>query len=82
MTESQIISKRTEVIELLTDVFTHAMKTTEYVEKQRVTDEVLRVLEFHGITAMRYTWHAIDAVFANLAEASTLETSNAFGYKA
>lgn len=82
MTQSQITSKRTEVIALLSSVFIHALKTTELVSKQRVTDEVLRVLGFHGITAMEYTWPAIDAVFANLSGVSTLESSNAFVYKA
>lgn len=78
--QSEINSKITEVVTLLTDVFTHTLKTKGILETQFVTDEVLRVLEFNGITFMRDTHPAIDRVFANLDSVATLLASNAFGY--
>lgn len=78
--QSEINSKITEVVALLTDVFTNTLKTKRTLEAQFVTDEVLRVLQFNGITFMIDTHPAIDRVFANLHITSTLSTSNAFNY--
>ena len=82
MTNTQITLKSTELINLMSDVFITSLKKTGYVGKQRLTDEVLRVFEFNGITQMKYTYPALDAVFLNLASVSTMETSNSFGFTA
>ena len=82
MKTTEINTKTAEIVELQSSVFIHTLTTTSYMCKQRVTDEVIRVLAFHGITQMRYTWNAIDSVYANLATICTSEASNAFGYKA
>lgn len=82
MTNTQITLKSTELINFMSDVFITSLNKTGYVEKQRLTDEVLRVFEFNGITEMKYTHPALDSVFANLALVSTLETSNSFAFTA
>ena len=82
MTTTEINTKTAEIVELLSSVFIHTLKNTNFVCKQRVTDEVLRVLEFNGITEMRFTHPSIDSVYANLATICTSESSNAFVYKA
>ena len=82
MTTTQITLKSSEIINLMSDVFITSLKKTGYVGKQRLTDEVLRVFEFNGITQMKYTYPALDKVFINLGLASTMETSNAFTFKA
>ena len=82
MTNTQITLKSSELINLMSDVFITSLKKTGYVGKQRLTDEVLRVFEFNGITQMKYTHPALDKVFINLGLVSTLETANAFTLKA
>ena len=71
-------SKSKELITIISQVFIVSLKKTGYVEKQALTDEVLRVFEMNGITQMKDTHPALDQVFANLGLYSTLETSNAF----
>ena len=78
MTNTQITLKSTELINFMSDVFITSLNKTGYVEKQRLTDEVLRVFEFNGITEMKYTHPALDEVLLNLALVSALETSNSF----
>mgnify|MGYP003634583484 FL=1 len=73
--------KSEELVTFVSEVFITTLKKTGYVEKQRLTDEILRVFEFNGITKMKYTHPALDKVFNNLGLVSTLETSNAFSYK-
>ena len=82
MTTTQVTLKSKELVTIMSEVFIASLKKTGYVEKQRLTDEVLRVFEFNGITQMKYTHPALDKVFINLGLVSTLETSNAFTWKA
>ena len=78
MTNTQITLKSTELINIMSDVFITSLNKTGYVEKQRLTDEVLRVFEFNGITKMKYTHPALYSVLLNLSSVSNLETSNSF----
>ena len=74
-------NKTTEIVNLLTTVFTGAVKRDNHLEKQQVTNEVLRVLHSNGVTLMADTHPAIDLVFSNISELCELETSNAWSYK-
>jgi len=82
MTTTQVTLKSRELVSTMSDIFIASLKKTGYVEKKRLTDEVLRVFEFNGITEMKYTHPALDKVFINLGLVSTLETANAFTLKA
>ena len=82
MTTTQVTSKSKQLVTFMSETFIATLKKTGYVEKQRLTDEVLRVFEFNGITQMKYTHPALDKVFINLGLVSTLETSNSFAFKA
>jgi len=82
MTTTQVTLKSEELVTFMSDMFITSLKKTGYVEKQRLTDEVLRVFEFNGITEMKHTHPSLDKVFANLGLVSTLETSNSFVFKA
>ena len=82
MTNQEITNKSEEVTSLLSDVFITFLNKKGFLEKQRVTDEVLRVLEFNNITFMRYTHPVIDSVYANISKsANAFETSNAWSIK-
>jgi len=80
MTTTQVTLKSRELVSTMSDIFIASLKKTGYVEKQRLTDEVLRVFEFNGITEMKYTHPALDKVFINLGLECTLETSNSFAF--
>ena len=82
MKNQEITNKSQEVASLLSDIFITSLNKKSFLEKQRVTDEVLRVLEFNGITFMKHTHPTIDLVFANISKsANAFETSNAWSVK-
>tara|TARA_R110000737_G_scaffold261961_1_gene270072 strand:- start:302 stop:541 length:240 start_codon:yes stop_codon:yes gene_type:complete len=74
-------NKISEILECLTTTFIGAVKRDNYLEKQYVTDEVLRVLHFNNITFMKDTHPALDLVFANISKVCELTASNAWSYK-
>ena len=74
-------NKTTEIVNLLTTVFIGAVKRDNHLEKQYVTNEVLRVLQFNGVSFMQDTHPALDLVFTNISKACELTTSNAWSYK-
>ena len=74
-------NKISEILECLTTTFIGAVKRDNYLEKQYVTDEVLRVLHFNNITFMKDTHPALDLVFANISTVCELTASNAWSYK-
>tara|TARA_R110000822_G_scaffold272967_1_gene395481 strand:- start:198 stop:455 length:258 start_codon:yes stop_codon:yes gene_type:complete len=82
MTNQEITTKIQEVTSLLSSVYILALNKKGFLEKQHVTNEVIRVLEFNGITFMKYTHPAIDLVFANISKTpNSTEASNAWGMK-
>lgn len=82
MTNQEITNKSQELVSFLSDVFITSLNKKSFLEKQRVTDEVLRVFEFNGITFMKHTHPAIDSVFANISKsANAFTTSNAWSIK-
>ena len=82
MTNQEITNKSQEVASLLSDVYITTLNRKLFLEKQSVTDEVLRVLEFNGITFMKHTHPIIDLIFTNISKsANAFETSNAWSIK-
>ena len=74
-------NKTSEIVNLLTCTFIGTVKRNNHLEKQYVTDEVLRVLHFNNITFMRDTHPALDLVFSNISKVCELTTLNAWSYK-
>ena len=74
-------NKISEIVQCLTSVFLGAVKRDNFLEKQYVTDEVLRVLHNNDITFMRHTHPAINLVFSNIKKECELTTSNSWTYK-
>lgn len=74
-------NKTSEIVGCLTTVFISDIKRNNHLEKQFVTNEVLRVLHLNHITFMRHTHPALDLVYDNISKVCDLETSNSWTYK-
>tara|TARA_R100000951_G_scaffold98259_1_gene88163 strand:+ start:543 stop:821 length:279 start_codon:yes stop_codon:yes gene_type:complete len=78
---NQMKNKISEIVQCLTTTFISAVKRDNYLEKQYVTNEVLRVLHLNDITFMKHTHPALDLVFVNISKVCDLTVSNAWTYK-